>query len=105
VRFGLLAHGNLIFIKSITTDHMSVTIDNNVIKLRIKLDDYSDEVSVKLEEIDSSWIHVEIEQHSNSWVIEVNGERQTLIMSSDVPIELCKNHLYIGNFEVNTFYF
>jgi len=105
VRFGLLAHGNLIFIKSITTDYMTVTIDNNVIKLKIKLDDYFDEVSIKLEEIDSSWTHVEIEQHSNSWVIEVNGQRQTLIMSSDVPIELCTNYLYIGNFEVNIVYF
>jgi len=82
---------------------MSVTIENNVIKLKIKLDDYFDEVSVKLEEIDSSWIHVEIEQQTNSWTIEINGERRTLIMSSDLPIELCKNNLYIGNIEVDTY--
>lgn len=80
---------------------MSVTIENNAIKLKIKLDNYFDEVSVKLKEIDSSWTHVEIEQHTNSWTIEVNGEKRTLTMSSDVPIELCQNHLYIGNTEVS----
>lgn len=103
IRLQILSRGNLIFIKSFTTDYMSVTIENNVIKLKIKLDDYFDEVSVKLEEIDSSWIHVEIEQQTNSWTIEINGERRTLIMSSDLPIELCKNNLYIGNIEVDTY--
>lgn len=100
LRFEVLSHGNLIFIKSTTTDYLLVEINNDLIKLKIKLDGHFDEVSIKFEEIDSFWNHVEIERRENSWIIEVNGEKHTLIMSTDVPNKLCKNDLYIGNFQV-----
>lgn len=80
---------------------MLVEIIKDVIKLKIKLDDYFDEVLIKFEEIDSSWIHVNIEQQKNCWVIEINGEKRILIMPEDIPIEICQNYLYIGNLEVN----
>lgn len=105
LRFELLSRGNLISMKSATADYMSVEIDKNILKLKIKLDDYFDEVSIKFEEIDSCWIHVEIRQRKNSWSMAVNGEKRTLIMPTDVPIELCDNHFYIGNLEVNTIHF
>lgn len=103
LRFEVLSYGNLIFIKSTTTDYLLVEINNDVIKLKIKLDEQFDEVSIKFEEIDSSWIHIEIEQQENRWVLEVNGEKRALIMPTDVPNELCKNYLYIGNFQVRQY--
>lgn len=101
LRFEFLSRGNLISIKSITMDYMLLEIDNDIIKLKIKLDDYFDEVLIKFEKVDSSWIHIDIEQQQNSWAIEVNGKKQTLIMPDDIPIEMCKNYLYIGNRKVN----
>lgn len=102
VRFGILSRGNFFSIKSDTTDYLLIKIINDIIKLKIKLDDYFDEVSIKFEAIDSSWIHMEIGQKKNSWFIDVNGEKRTLIMPLDVPNELCDNCLRIGNLEVNT---
>ncbi|XP_026805571.1 uncharacterized protein LOC113548730 [Rhopalosiphum maidis] len=101
LRFEILAHGNLISIRSNTTDYMSVEINNDVFKLKIKLDEYFNEVSIKFEYIDSSWIHLEIEHHDNSWCLSVNDIKRSLIMPDDVLIELCENHLYIGNFQEN----
>lgn len=80
-----------------------VDVNKDIIKLKIKLDDYFDEVSIKFEQIDSSWIHLEIRQQLNTWSMEVNGEKRTLIMSDDIPIELCNGHFYIGHFEVNAY--
>lgn len=80
---------------------LSVDINNDIIKLKVKLDDYFDEISIKFELIDSSWIHLEVKQQLNTWTIEVNGEKQTLIMPNDIPIELCTGHFYIGHFEVH----
>lgn len=101
LRFGLLAHGDLILMKTIT-DYMSVDISKDIIKLEVKLDDYFDEVSIKFEEIDSSWIHIAVEQQENSWFIEVNGVIRSLIMPTVIsnPNELCTNHLYIGHTKV-----
>lgn len=104
LRFGLLSRGNLALMKSNTADYMSVEIDNDVIKLKIKLDDYFDDLFINIVEIDSSWIHVEIGQHKNSWFLEVNGKRRTLIVSTDVSVELCNSHLYIGKLEVDSLY-
>lgn len=103
LRLELLARGNLILVKSIITDYnmLSVDIYYDVIKLKIKLDDYFDEISIKLELIDSSWIHLEIKQQLNTWSLEVNGEKHTLIIPDDMPIELCISHFYVGYFEVN----
>ncbi|XP_025192604.1 uncharacterized protein LOC112592664 [Melanaphis sacchari] len=101
VRFEILARGNLISIRSTTTDYMSVEINNDVFKLKIKLDEYFNEVSIKFEYIDSSWIHLEIEQHGNSWYLSVNDNKRSLIVPDDMLIELCENYLYIGNFQVN----
>lgn len=101
LRFELLAHGNLILIKGMATDYMLVEINNDIVKLIIRLDDYFDEVLLPFEEIDSSWIHIEIEQRENTWFIYVNGEKRTLLMPADVSNELCKNYLHIGNNEVN----
>jgi len=104
VRFEILARGNFISIQSTTTDYaMSVEINNDVFKLKIKLDEYFDEVSIKFEAIDSSWIHLEIEQHNNSWCISVNDNKRSLIMPTDVLDELCENYLYIGNFSVSKY--
>lgn len=100
MKFERLALGNFILIKSITTDYMLVEINYDVIKLKIKLDDYFDDVSIKFEEIDSSWIRMEIEQQENKWILEVNGEKRYLTIPTDVPVELCTNHLYIGKSEV-----
>lgn len=104
LRFEFLSHGNLVSMKSVTADYMLVEIDKDVLKLKVRLDNYFDEVSIKFEEIDSCWIHVEIEQRLNSWSVAVNGEKRTLIMPTDVLVELCDNHFYIGNLEVNTIY-
>jgi hypothetical protein len=105
LKFELLANGNLMSIKGMTTDYMLVEINNDIIKLIVKLDDYYDEVLIQFEEIDSSWIHVEIEQQENTWIIDVNGEKRTLIMPADISNnDLCKNYLYIGNNEVNNLY-
>lgn len=103
LRLELLARGNLISIKSVIADDNILTVDinNDIIKLKIKLDDYFDEISIKFELIDSSWIHLEIKQKLNMWTMEVNGEEQTLIMPDDMSIELCTGHFYIGNFEVH----
>lgn len=104
VRFEILARGHFISIQSTTTDYvMSVEINNDVFKLKIKLDEYFDEVSIKFEAIDSSWIHLEIEQHNNSWCISVNDNKRSLIMPTDVQDELCENYLYIGNFSVSKY--
>lgn len=102
LRLELLARGNLILIKSIIADYnmLSVDINNDIIKLKIKLDDYLDETSIKFELIDSSWIHLEIKQQLNTWTMEVNGEKRTLIMPYDMPNELCTGHFDIGHFEV-----
>ncbi|XP_060872794.1 uncharacterized protein LOC132946753 [Metopolophium dirhodum] len=95
-RFEILARGNFISIRSATTDYvMSVEINNDILKLKIKLDEYLNEVSIKFEAIDSSWIHLEIEQHNNSWCMSVNDDKRTLIMPTDVFDELCDTHLYI----------
>lgn len=102
LRFGFLSNGNFISIKSVTADWLSVEIINDVIKLKVKLDDYFDEVSIKFETIDSSWVHLEVGQKRNSWFIDVNGEKRTLVMPADVPNDLCNNHIHIGNLEVNT---
>jgi len=97
-----LARGNFISIQSITTDHvLTVEINNDIFTLRIKLDEYYDEVSIKFEAIDSPWIHLEIEQHNNSWCMSVNDKKGLLIMPTDVLFELCDDHLYIGNFPVS----
>lgn len=101
LRFERLSYGYLVLIKSVTMDYMLVEINNDIIKLKIKLDDYFDEKSIKFEEIDSSWIYVEIQQQINSWHINVNGEKHTLIMPVDIPINLCKDYIYIGNSEVD----
>lgn len=101
LRFEFLAHGNFITIKSITTDYILVEIIKDIIKLKIKLDDYFDEVLIKFEMIDSSWVHMNIEQQKNSWLIEINGEKRTLRMPEDIPTEICQNYLYIGNLKVN----
>jgi len=101
LRFEILDRGNLISIRSAAADYLSVEINNDVFKLKIKLDEYFDEVSIKFENIDSSWIHLEIEQHDNSWTMSVNDNKRTLIMPVDVLVELCENHLYIGNIQVN----
>lgn len=102
LRFELLTHGNLISIKTIT-EYMLIKISKDIIKLEVKLDDYFNEVSIKFEQIDSSWIYMEIEQQKNSWFIEVNGEKRTLIMPTNMSNQnkLCTNHLYIGNIKVN----
>lgn len=105
LRFELLAYGNLISIKGMATDYLLVEINNDIIKLIIKLDDYYDEVLISFEEIDSSWIHVEIEQQENTWIIYVNGKKRTLIIPSEISNELCKNYLYIGNNEVNNLFY
>lgn len=99
LRFEHLAHGNFILSESIT-DYMLVEINYDVIKLKIKLDDYFDDVSIKFEEIDSSWLRIEIEQQENRWYLDVNGEKRCLIIPTDMPIELCTNYLYIGKSEV-----
>lgn len=100
LRFERFARGNLLLTKSITgDDYMSVEVDKDTIKLKIKVDDYFGDVSVKYEEIDSSWVHMEIKQQQTSWQIDVNGEKRTLILP-DVPDEICKDHLHIGNIEV-----
>jgi len=104
VRFEILARGNFISIRSTTTDYvMSVEINNDVFKLKIKLDEYFDEVSMKFEAIDSSWIHLEIEQHNNSWCISVNDNKRSLIMPNDVHDKLCENYMYIGNISVSKY--
>jgi len=103
LRFGIFSRGNLVLMKSIAADYMSAEINNDVIKLKIKIDDYFDEMSISFEEIDSSWIHVEIGYQKNSWFLDVNGEKRALIMSSDVSVELCNSHLYIGKSEVNRY--
>ncbi|XP_025406324.1 uncharacterized protein LOC112680444 [Sipha flava] len=93
LRFELLANGNLMSIKGMTTDYMLVEINNDIIKLIVKLDDYYDEVLIQFEEIDSSWIHVEIEQQENTWIIDVNGEKRTLIMPADISNnDLCMSY-------------
>lgn len=84
-----------------TTDYMLVEVNNNIIKLIIKLDDYFDEAIIPFEEIDSSWIHMEIEQQESTWLINVNGEKRILIMPADESIELCKNFMFIGNNEAS----
>jgi len=104
VRFEILARGNFIAIRSASTDYvMSVEINSDVFKLKIKLDEYLNEVSIKFEAIDSSWIHLEIEQHNNSWCMSVNDNKRSLIMPTDVFDELCDTHLYIGNFSVSKY--
>lgn len=104
VRFEILACGNFISIRSTTMDYIiSVEINNDVLKLKIKLDEYFNEVSIKFEAIDSSWIHLEIEQHNNSWCMSVNDNKRSLIMPTDLVDELCEKHLYIGNFSVSKY--
>lgn len=101
-RFEILARGNFISIRSTTKDYvMLVEIIKDVFKLKIKIDEYFNEVSIKFEAIDSSWIHLEIEQHNNSWCMSVNDNKRSLIMPTDVLDELCEKHLYIGNFSVS----
>lgn len=103
IRFRLLSHGTLISLTNDTTDYMLVEINNDIIILKIKIDEYLNEVSIKFEEIDSSWIHIEIGQHKNTWFIDVNGEKHILIIPADLPIKLCTNNLLIGNLEVNAY--
>lgn len=103
-RFEILARGNFISIRSTTKDYvMLVEINKDVFKLKIKIDEYFNEVSIKFEAIDSSWIHLEIEQHDNSWCMSVNDNKRSLIMPTDVLDELCEKHLYIGNFSVSKY--
>lgn len=101
LKFKFPADGDLLLIKNTLNNYMLIQIVNNIIKLKVKLDDYFDETSIKIEEIDSSWIHLDIEQQVNVYSISVNGEKRTLIMSADISNELCKNNFYIGNSEVN----
>lgn len=101
LRFEILANGNFISTRSTAADYMSVEINNDVFKLKIKLDEYFDEVSIKFEYIDSSWIHLEIEQHDNSWCLSVNDNKRSLMMPDEVFVELCEDHMYIGNFQVS----
>ncbi|XP_050060956.1 uncharacterized protein LOC114129897 isoform X2 [Aphis gossypii] len=101
LRFEILANGNFISTRSTAADYMSVEINNDVFKLKIKLDEYFDEVSIKFEYIDSSWIHLEIEQHDNSWCLSVNDNKRSLMMPDEVFVELCEDHMYIGNFQEN----
>lgn len=101
LRFEILARGNFIFIRSTTTDYMSVEINNDIFKLKVKLDEYIDEMSMKFENINSCWIHLEIEQHDNSWCMSINDNKHTLIMPADVPVELCDSNLCIGNCQVS----
>lgn len=104
MRFEILARGNFISIRGITTDYvMTVEINNDVFRLKLKLDEYFEEVSIQFEAIDSSWIHLEIEQHNNSWCMSVNDKKGSLIMPTDVFVELCESHLYIGNFPVSKY--
>jgi len=102
LRFEILANGNFISTRCTAADYnMSVEINNDVFKLKIKLDEYFNEVSIKFEYIDSSWIHLEIEQHDNSWCLSVNDHKRSLMMPDEVFVELCEDHMYIGNFQVN----
>lgn len=100
MRLERFASGNLLLAKSTSgDDYMSVDVYKDTITLKIRVDDYFGDVSIKYEEIDSSWVHVEIKQQQTSWKIDVNGEKRTLILP-DVPDEICNDHLYIGNIEV-----
>lgn len=100
LRFEILASGNFISTQG-TTDYMSVEINNDMFKLKIKLDEYFNEVAIKFEYIDSSWIHLEIEQHDNNWCLSINDNTRSLMMPDDVFVELCEDHMYIGNFQVS----
>lgn len=97
-----MVYGDVITMNSSSADYICVSVVNNYFKLKVSVEDYSYDTLIKYEEIDSSWIHLELGQKMNVWYFNVNGETQTIETPGDIPNEICHEYFYTGSRDVSS---